>query len=218
MKLTDGVGSGFQAKLVGALPVRRSILQGRLLMAMDDFVKMYPAEDGYSLLLVDCPAGRAEITGRAIAKRMKKYGPVVTFAVDRLQQLYAVENTYMGMFAALGGLGLLLGAVGVGIVATLNILQRRSELALLRAVGNRRVRAGMVIFSEYAFLFVYGVAIGVIADMVAVWPNVRASGADLPVDVLLSSLLGTRATGLGSSAVAGWLSLRGPLIGSLRSE
>ncbi len=218
LELTDGVGSGFQAKLVGALPVRRSILQGRLLMAMDDFVKMYPGEDGYSVLLVDCPAGRAEITGRAIAKRMKKYGPVVTLATDRLQQLYAVENTYMAMFAALGGLGLLLGAVGVGIVATLNILQRRSELALLRAVGYRRVRAGMVIFSEYAFLFVYGVAIGVIAAMVAVWPNVRASGTDLPFDLLLAILLGTLATGLVSIAVAGWLSLRGPLIGSLRSE
>lgn len=218
LELTDGAGSPFEAKLVGSLPVRRSILQGRILMAMDDFVKMYPAEDGYSLLLIDCPAGREDIAGRAILKRMKNYGPVVTLATDRLQQLYAVENTYMGMFAVLGGLGLLLGAVGVGIVATLNILQRRSELALLRAVGYRRVRAGMVIFSEYAFLFVYGVVIGVIAAMVAVWPNIKANGVDLPVDLLLTIFLGTLATGLLSIAVAGWLSLRGSLIASLRSE
>ena len=42
------------------------------------------------------------------------------------------------IFQLLGGLGLLLGSVGLGVVVLRNVLERRGELAILRAVGFRR--------------------------------------------------------------------------------
>ena len=56
-------------------------------------------------------------------------------AVERLAAFHRVENTYLSTFQALGGLGLLLGTVGLSAIMFRNVLERRRELALLRAVG-----------------------------------------------------------------------------------
>ena len=45
----------------------------------------------------------------------------------------AVENTYLATFQALGGLGLLLGALGLAVVLLRSVWERRGELALLRS-------------------------------------------------------------------------------------
>ena len=52
--------------------------------------------------------------------------------------LLAVQNTYLSTFQSLGGLGLLLGTFGLATVQLCNVLERRGELALLRAAGFRR--------------------------------------------------------------------------------
>lgn len=218
LNLTDDAGGVFSVRLAGELPVRKSILQGRLIMGMNDFVRKYPSEDGYRMLLIDCPPGRAEIMGRAIEKTFRNYGPAVTTASERLGELYAVENTYMGMFGALGGLGLLLGALGTGIAAALNIMQRRSEIGMLRAVGFRKRTVAWMIFAEYGFLLVYGLVSGTAAALISVWPNVKAGGSVLPAGLLALIVPGIAAAGLASVLAAAWYSLKGSPISSLRME
>ena len=57
--------------------------------------------------------------------------------VARRNAFNAVQNTYLGTFQILGGLGLLLGSAGLGIIVLRNVLERRGELGLLLAVGFR---------------------------------------------------------------------------------
>jgi ABC-type lipoprotein release transport system permease subunit len=56
---------------------------------------------------------------------------------ERLANFHRVENTYLSTFQMLGGLGLILGTLGMAAVLLRNVLERRRELALLRAVGLR---------------------------------------------------------------------------------
>ena len=60
---------------------------------------------------------------------------------ERLAEFHTVENTYLSTFQTLGGLGLLIGTVGLAAVVLRNVLERRRELALLRAVGYRPARS-----------------------------------------------------------------------------
>ena len=52
---------------------------------------------------------------------------------DRIAAFHRVENTYLSTFQSLGALGLLLGTAGLAAVLLRNVLERRRELALLRA-------------------------------------------------------------------------------------
>ena len=66
-------------------------------------------------------------------------------AVDAREQLasyLAVQNTYLSTFQSLGALGLLLGTVGLAVVQLRSVLERRGELALMRAAGFGRAAAG----------------------------------------------------------------------------
>ena len=66
------------------------------------------------------------------------------------------------MFQALGGLGLLLGTVGLGAVLLRNALERRRELALLRAVGYRQRHLSLMVLAENALLLALGLGTGVV--------------------------------------------------------
>ena len=63
-----------------------------------------------------------------------------------------MENTYLSTFQALGGLGLLLGTIGLATVMFRNVLERRRELGLLRAVGYDRSRMTVMIVAEAVFV------------------------------------------------------------------
>ena len=58
-------------------------------------------------------------------------------AREQLAQFLAVQNTYLSTFQSLGALGLLLGTIGLAVVQLRSVLERRGELALMRAGGFR---------------------------------------------------------------------------------
>ncbi len=55
-----------------------------------------------------------------------------------LENLLAVQNTYLRAFQSLGALGLLLGTFGVAVVQLRSVMERQSEFGLLRAIGFTR--------------------------------------------------------------------------------
>jgi ABC-type antimicrobial peptide transport system permease subunit len=129
-----------------------------------------------------------------------------------------VENTYLSIFQVLGGLGLLLGSIGLGLVVARNILERRSELALLRAVGFRPDRLRRMMLTEHALLLTLGLGIGVLSAMLAVAPALMSSAAKVPFVSLGLTLAAVFLSGLLWTWLAVHLALRGPLLDALRNE
>ena len=126
---------GRKFRLIIVAMLKNSILQGSLLIAEDEFIKRFPGEEGYRMLLIDAPADRSGTVSERLSGRLKDYGLEITATGRRLAVFSAVENTYLSIFQLLGSLGLILGSVGLGIVVLRNVLDRRGELAMLRAVG-----------------------------------------------------------------------------------
>jgi hypothetical protein len=212
----DERGREFRVRLVGA--VANSILQGNLLIDEAAFVKLFPSEPGYRMFLVDAPQQGRESVASALSRGLRDAGLELVPTAARLAAFNAVQNTYLGTFQLLGGLGLVLGSAGLGIVVLRNVLERRGELALMRAVGFRPGALRRLVLVEHAALMLAGLAVGVVAATVAVLPALMSPGTTLPWRTLAPLVTGAGAVGLGCAWMATRLALRGDLLRALRSE
>ena len=211
----DERGQPFKVRIVGA--VANSILQGQLIVDEAEFVKRFPSESGYKYFLIDAPTNRVADVSAKLSRALQDVGLELTPAPQRLAQFNAVQNTYLGTFQILGGLGLLLGSVGLGIVVLRNVLERRGELAVLLAVGWRRKQVRRLVLVEHAALLGLGLAIGIVAAFVAVLPSLLTPGGEFPWFTLGLTLVAVLANGLLWTWLATQFALRGDLQAALRS-
>ncbi len=158
-----------------------SVLQGVLVMSEANFERVFPDEPaGYRYFLVECPPADAARATTLLETGLADYGLDAERVTDRLARFLAVQNTYLSTFQTLGGLGLLLGTFGLATVMLRNVVERRSELALLRAVGFRNASIAALVVFENAFLLVWGLAVGTASALLAMTPHLVRTGADVP--------------------------------------
>jgi putative ABC transport system permease protein len=214
----DEQGRPFQVRLVGQLPPRLSVLQGKLLISDRDFTRLFPSEGGYRAFLGDVPAGSEARVMKYFSEKMEIAGFDVVPSVERLKEFYAVESSYLGLFLALGGMGLLLGSAGMAILVLRHVMERRNELALLRAVGYTESDAAGVVMAEHRFVLWSGLLTGTVASALAVGPSVLRPEIHMPYLLLGGFLIGTAALSLGWIWIATRLALRAALVPALRHE
>ncbi len=216
IEFPDEAGRPFRVRIVGMLD--SSILQGSLVIAENQFTRRFPSEDGYRVLLVDAPSDKMAAVSQKLSTGLTDLGLVLTPAQERLAAFGAVENTYLSIFTALGGLGLVLGSVGLGLVVLRNMLERRGELAMLRAVGFERARIRWMVFYEHWGLMLAGVVCGGIAAIVAVIPALQSPAGQVPYVSLGATVAAIVFSGALWVWLAGTLALRGDLLDALRHE
>jgi ABC-type lipoprotein release transport system permease subunit len=214
----DELGRPFRVRIAGTLPMRLSVFQGRILIARRDFTRLYPSEGGTRAFLADVPRGKEEAVARHLTAKLETSGLDVVSPLDRLREFQAVETAYLAMFLVLGGLGLLLGSAGMGILVLRHVLERRRELALLRAVGFTKDAIGRVVMAEHFLLAAMGMAVGTASAAVAIVPGLARPGAQIPFPLLAAFLAGMAALSAGWIWIAARGALRGPLLGALREE
>ena len=195
-----------------------SIFQGELIIGERPFVRSFPEHEGYRLFLIDAPVDETAGVTAALEDRLADYGFDVTFASDRLAAFHRVNNTYLATFQTLGALGLLLGTFGLGAVLLRNVLERRRELALLRAVGYDARDVSWMVLVENGLLLFGGLAAGTVSALVAIAPAWLERGGQFPIASLGALLLAVAAAGVVSSLVATVVAVRSPLLAALRSE
>ncbi|MCC6486721.1 MAG: ABC transporter permease [Candidatus Hydrogenedentes bacterium] len=214
----DEFGNPVLVQLVGTLPMRLSVFQGSLLVSSDAFTRLYPSEEGFRRFLIDAPDEKmAEVQSR-LRGNYERFGLEALPTVQRLEDFYAVESTYLAMFLVLGGLGLAVGSLGMGVVVLRNLFERRGEVALLRAIGFERGHIYELLFIEYGTLLAAGLGIGAVASAVSILPTLMAAGTGVSAGSILSILLLVLVAGGGltTAAVLGGVRMNDP--GALRSE
>ncbi len=207
-------------RFVAAL--RDSVLQGELVIAETHFTRLFPALQGYRFFLVEDPSAGSEAQTAALAgvfeRELAEFGVDAVGTAERLAAFHRVENTYLSTFQALGGLGLLLGTFGLAAVMFRNVLERRRELALLRAVGFNSSRLSVMVLGEAALLLGAGLAAGAGCAALAIAPAWLNRGGTLPGAGLLLLLAVVALTGLASAHVATRAALGGRMLEALKSE
>lgn len=221
-----GVGDDFTFAPDGAARVRLrivaaladSVLQSELIIGERDFVRLFPRHEGYRLWLIDVPADRADAVTTHLEDRLSDFGVDVSDTRERWASYHEVENTYLGTFEALGSLGLLLGTIGLGAVLARNILERRREIGLLKAIGFGPVAISTLVMSESLALVCGGLVLGAGTAAVAILPALLDRGQSLPVMELAGLLAAVLVTAMAASLLAVRIALDMPVVSALKSE
>jgi putative ABC transport system permease protein len=118
-----------------------------------------------------------------------------------------VEVLTLGV-AALGGISLLVGGVGIFTIMTIAVRERTPEIGLLRAIGARRSRIAQLFLGEAMLLSLLGgaggLALGMLIVMIVQWTLPAMPATISPLYVVLSLALAVLI-----GALAGVLPARG---------
>jgi ABC-type antimicrobial peptide transport system permease subunit len=216
MTVEAGDGRPVTLRIVGMLD--DSALQSELLIDEAQFVRLFPREEGYRMLLVDVPETDAAALMTLLEDRLSDYGLDLQSTTERIASYHRVENTYISTFQALGGLGLLLGTLGVGAMLLRGVLERRRELSVLRAVGYRPAHLSLMVVAESAFVAGVGALVGTACALLAIGPALATRGAGRSAAGALWLPALVVAVALVSSLVAAVAVTRMPVASTIRNE
>ncbi len=206
----DGKPLFFQT--VGLL--NNTLLQGSLIIGEENFQQVFPSVSGYQYFLIrsEPPGTMTEtepsqaLVSRLLQRGWGDAGLEIQSTRRVLDELLAVQNTYLKAFQALAALGLLLGTFGLAVVQVRSVLERQGELALMKAIGFARRRIAILLLLENLWLLLGGLACGTAAALAAalpawlggqpvhsLWPPVGMLAAVLACGLLAATLAVRRA-------------------------
>lgn len=214
--LTNERGQETTFRFVALL--KGSLLQDELMISEKTFQHTFPSIEGYAFFLIDAPAEKLKSIEQLLESELGQFSFDVALSVDRLNDYLAVQNTYLSTFQTLGGLGLILGTIGLTAVLLRNVWERRSELALLRALGYHSTSLVWMVLVENAVMLMSGLLAGIMSAMLAIAPHWVSDFQTVPWPSLLLTLLLVFLTGMLAGGLAIIPMLRSPLLPALRSE
>ena len=211
----DYPGSGLiYFRVVGLLA--NSLLQGSLLISEENFIHVFPNVTGYQRILIRSDGASANTLTEVLENRLSDSGVDVQDSMSQLARLLEVQNTYLRTFQGLGAIGLLLGTFGLAVAQTRSVIERRGELALLRAVGFADRRLANLVLWETVQLLLGGLTLAIVSASLALVPFAVLGQAQVGWQEPMAFLAVALACGLAVSILAIHRALAVPLLPALR--
>jgi ABC-type lipoprotein release transport system permease subunit len=166
-----------------------SVFQGNVIISEQHFLEQFPASSGSSVFLIEITVGSDTIAVEDISRAMRDWGWQMIRTTDRLAEFYSVENTYLSIFLMLGILSLVIGTAGFGILIARSIMERKSEMGLLQALGYKQNTIYRIIFTEHFILLITGIIIGFLPAIISTLPSLLSLNTDVSISNLFFILL-----------------------------
>jgi len=170
---TDEQGNTFAIEIAGTLAA--SVFQGSFVVDEQRFLERFPSTGGYQLFLADSPTDPAENLP-LLQRALTDLGATVSTTPARLAAFNSVENTYISIFNVLGGLGVILGAAGLGIVTARNLAERKNEFIRLHQIGISQRILRSLVARETRQLILWAIGIGLSAAVISIIPALPRTG------------------------------------------
>lgn len=155
-----------------------------------------PSDGATYQVLIDTAAGAAQLAGHQAPLALRPDHP------ERLQSLVPpdprrlrrqVSDDVTGLFLALSALALLIGVVAIANATLLNVIERRGEIGLRRALGARRAHVRRQITAEAALVGAIAGVVGTCLGLLGVSITSAARGWTAtinPTTVLIAPVIG----------------------------
>ncbi|MBF0198133.1 MAG: ABC transporter permease [Planctomycetes bacterium] len=212
----DAKGQEFHIKLIASL--ESSLFQGSLLISQTQLRKLYPSIGGARVVLIDHLKNGNAPDKNILQDRFEDRGFNLIASSDRLERFMEIENTYLKIFLALGGIGVIIGSLGLGIMILICTYERRSQLSLLKALGFNHGHIFQLIAKEHIILLATGTFVGLSSALISSLPLLVTQPGDFPffscaIFILLLILVGGCAIFISS-----YLALKGNILRNIREE
>jgi len=175
-------GDTLRLKLTGGL--FPSIFQGHLLIDKSHFLRHYPSHSGSMVFLT---REHEEQVKDELLLHYRDYGMDIVSTPEKLASFQSVTNTYLSIFMALGFLALAIGTLGILVVVTRTLLERRKELNIMQALGFNRRQLVLQMVAEYSGLLASALGIALLTAFLSLLPAIldRSLTISLPMAGLL---------------------------------
>ena len=117
------------------------------------------------LLLVTAAPGRAPSLREPLERIAREHSMFLRSFGDLRRYIDAIVSGVVGSLWSMLGLGFVVGSLGVANTVTMNVLEKKRSLGLLRAVGMRRGQVVRMVVLESVLLGVAGGLIGLVAGL-----------------------------------------------------
>ncbi|MHB8632726.1 MAG: ABC transporter permease [Thermoplasmatota archaeon] len=123
----------------------------------------------FRLDLSRLPGATPESAARLIANNYRGAGLDAQSSIALVLQQEESFRQILGAMKLFLGLGLVVGVLSLGIVTSRNVLERRQEIGMLRALGFRPAQVRALFFTEMTFTLLLGALIGVACALVVTY-------------------------------------------------
>lgn len=178
--LTYLAENGDTLKLLLVAALKSSIFQGNVIMNIENFKNFYPNTSGANVFLINAPKEQLQETAYTFKEGLKNFGLVLEKSSDRLAQFNKVTNTYLEIFMILGSLSLILGIIGIALVVIRSLMERKSEMAIMLALGFKRAKLVNLLFTETFLIVSYAYFAGLIAALITNIPLILTQQGNIP--------------------------------------
>jgi len=180
-------GEEMELLLVGGLAP--SVFQGNVIISRKHFLAQFPESSGTGVFLVEGSLSDTARIRSEIERGMRDFGWDMQLAAVRLAEFNSITNTYLSIFLVMGALGLLLGTFGLVVVLSRSIMERKQEIALLKAVGYGRKRIRRLVVREYMILLAMGIGTGFLTAIIATLPSILSPNTGTSFTTILILLV-----------------------------
>ncbi len=105
----------------------------------------------------------------ALEREFVDYGLFSLVIIDQVRDAMEITLNVMQLIQAFLALGLAVGIAGLGVVAVRNVVERRSIIGTLRALGFRKDMILKTFLLELSFVAVLGIVLGVVLGIALAW-------------------------------------------------
>lgn len=158
--ITD-MGGQNQTRVLTVIGVMDQMFFFQGIMVQKDVVRNeYGGVD--SIVLIELGEGEdTDIVAKAFEKHYLELGLQTSDLAGIINSFISLFNNMLYLMEGFLGIGLLVGIAGIGIISYRNVIERRQQIGMLRAIGFKRRMITKSFLIETSFITILGILIGI---------------------------------------------------------
>jgi putative ABC transport system permease protein len=112
------------------------------------------------------PDAEPAVVAADLESTFLNHGMEAVLVSDELEDLVAVNRTFNYLIQGFIGLGLVVGVAALGVVSARNVVERRQEIGVMRAIGFEQGRVQLGFLIESSMIAVAGIAVGTVLGLI----------------------------------------------------